>query len=327
MSWASMALELSGSTPVPYPFALTLIQRAWLDIQDSFLWSFLWGDAAIPTPVPTAAGTVTTTIGSALVVGDATASAAWAALPIGPLAITLQQFRVGQGTIYSIIAYDGVSTITLNQPYVDPSQGAGIGYQIYGVYYNAPVANFLWWETFTDPISGYPISTTFARETQMMLDPQRFQAGWPKAVLPYKINTTPGNFLGYPMVEIWPAPLNGYTYIGTYFCSAAPFVNLTDTVNPMLGEDVVLAQAKYRVYEWMLLNPDKIAHAPGSSYRTALAPQFLMGAATQEKKDLLNKYILKDEEFSHRHNLPDMPSELWAALPWVSMKAGIQYAP
>jgi hypothetical protein len=311
MSWKTMSLELASSTPVPYPFCETLVNRAWLDIQRSFMWSFLWGDAAIPTIVPISTGTVTLVRGWNQVVGDANAAAAWLATGlVTPL--TTQQFRIGQGTIYSITAFDGVNTLTLNQAYVDPTQGSGQGYQIQTVYLNAPTSDFLWWETIKDPISGYTISTTMTREEVDVWDPQRFQSGWPKGVIPYKMNPIPGNFYQYPMYEIWPAPLNGYTYVGTYMRRGLPFTLPTDEVLAPIGEDVVLAQAKYRTYEWCAANPDK---CPKVDYR------FLMGATTKEKKDLLNGYILMDEEFSHRHIIASLPKDMFDALPWVSQKA------
>ena len=134
-----------------------------------------------------------------------------------------------------------------------------------------------------------------------------------------------GNFKDYPMYEIWPAPLNGYTYVGTYYRSGMPFVNLTDTVQSPLGEDVVLAQAKYRSYEWCVANPDKVAKHEGSLRTGASGYQFLMGAAQKEKADLLNGYILMDETFSNRHMIANLPKDYLSQLPWVSMKAGLLF--
>lgn len=328
MSWSSMALELSGTTPVPYPYALSLVNRAWLDIQRSFLWSFLWGDAAVPTPMPISQGSCTTVSGLNQVLGDATASALWlTAGLVNP--ITVRQFRVGQGTIYNINSItdngDGTATLTLASPYVDPTVGSGVSYQIQQNYYSGPTQDFLWWESIRDPISGYTLVSTFTREEVDIDDPQRFQSGWPRGVIPYGINRQTGNFLNYPMMEIWPCPLNGYTYVGTYFRSGAPFINLADTVQYPLGEDVVLAQAKYRCYEWCVANPDKVAKHEGSLRTGASGYQFLLGAATKEKSDLLNDYILMDETFSNRHMIADIPKNYLSNLPWVSMKAGLLY--
>lgn len=326
MSWNSMATELAADMPVPFPKVLTIVQRAWLDIQDSYMWSFLWGDAAIPTATPITAGTCTPTIGLKEVIGSVEASAAWLATGLA-CPFTTRQFRVGQGTIYNIDELidngDLTATLVLSQIYVDPTDGVGTGYQVTSTYFNGPTRNFLWWESIKDPISGYDISTTMTREEIDFWDPQRFQSGWPKGVTPYAINQQEGNFNGFPMYEMWPAPLNNYTYVGTYFSGAIPFLGLNDQVPPPLGEDVVLAQAKYWCAEWCLQNPDKVPRHEGSQRTGASGWQFLMAKAEQEKKALLNKYILKDEQFSHRSLIAALPKDFFNALPWVSMKANV----
>lgn len=326
MSWQSMSLELSTNTPVPFPYAKTLVNRAWKDVQGRNLWSFLFGDAAIPTPNPVSSGSVTVVLGSSVVIADANATTAWAGIGL-VMPITTRQFRVNQGTIYNIIAYETVThapfaTITLDKPYVDPTLGVGTGYCIYGVYFNAPTQDFLWWESVRDPISGYPLKTTLTREFVDKADPQRFQAGWPRGFIPYQVNSQPGNFFGYPMYEIWPAPLNNYTYVGTYFRKGAVFQNPTDTVFPTLGEDVVMELAKMYAYEWCEANRDKV---PAAAARADF--RFLMGKSRKGYEDLLNKYILQDSELSHRHVIPGGESEYWDMLPWVSEKTETLYAP
>ena len=303
-----------------------MVNRGWLDVQRSFLWSFLWGDAAIPTPVPITSGSVTLVRGLNTIVGDATASAAWMATGlVNP--ITTQQFRIGQGTIYNILSMDATDPtaviLTLATPYVDPTAGVASDYQIYAVYYNAPSKDFLWWESIKDPISGYDISTTYQRETVDLIDPQRFQGGWPVGVLPYMINPWKGNFKDFPMYELWPAPLQNYTYVGTYYRSGMPFVNYSDTVNSPLGEDVVIAAAKVRCYEWCIANPDKVSKHEGSVRTGASGYQYLMQAAAKERRDLINDYILMDESFSHRHTIPDLPANFENELPWVSFRNNV----
>jgi hypothetical protein len=180
------------------------------------------------------------------------------------------------------------------------------------------VADFLWWESIVDPISGYSMRTCLTREEIDAQDPQRFQSGWPIGPLPYLINTQPGNFNGFPMYEMWPAPLNNYTYQGSYFRRGTQFVNLTDTVNAMLGEDLVIEQAKMYSYEWCMVNPDKV---PKADYR------FAYGASAKRFAQLLDEYILKDEEFSHR-SVINMPEQsFYDALPWVSQRNEVMYAP
>jgi hypothetical protein len=299
-----------------YLFAQTLVNRAWMDVQRRFLWSFLWSDFSIPTPTPVSTGTVTLVAGQSTVVGDATASAAWQAMGlVNP--ITTRQFRVGMGTIYNIIGFDGVSTITLDRPYVDTVVGAAQGYQIYGVYFYAPSIDFLWFESVRDTLSGYPLNVTLTREFVDSIDPQRFQSGWPQGILPYTIETQPGAFKGFPKYEIWPAPLNGYTYVAQGFRKGVPFTSPNDTVPSPLGEDVVMALAKFYAYE------NAEANKQPEDKRNFT---FLMGAATKEYENLLSSYMLSDETFSHRHVIDTRISAYVGTLPWVSQRTMTIYA-
>lgn len=320
MSWSTMALELSGQTPCPYLLCLTLVNRAWKDVQREYLWSFLWLDFAIPTPSQTLAGTVTTTIGSTHVVGDATAAASWLTIPLST-PITSQQFRIGTGTIYNIIAFDGVNTITLDRLYVDPSHGAGQGYQIYGIYFHAPVKNFVWFDTIRDPITGYALKTCTTRQEADDSDPQRLQFTFPDSVLPYKVDLTAGSFYGFPMYEMWPAPTTGITYVAEGLLTALAFDNTvpgtSDSVTPPLDEDVVMEKAKEKAYEWCMANPDKL---PPAARKVDFS--YLMGKTQAEFKRLINQYILADEYASKRHQIPyaEMRDYL-PQIPWVDQAA------
>lgn len=326
MSWATMSSELTGQVPgLDIMFAFTLVNRAWVDVQRKFIWSFLWGDAAIPTPIPVSTGTVTAVRGLNTIVGDTAASAAWATFGlVNP--ITVRQFRVGQGTIYNIIGYDISShapfgTLTLDSPYVDPLAGVGIGYQIIQSYFNAPTSDFIWWETLLDPTSGYDLRTTLTREFVDARDPQRFQSGWPVGAIPYKINPNAGNFFQFPMYELWPTPTAGYTYTGQYFRRGKAFVNPTDAVLAPLGEDVVLALSKQYAYEWAGANQDRIGKIAKSDFR------FWAGYAQKQYDGLISDYILMDESFSHRHLIDSAESSYLSALPWVSAREGLGYFP
>lgn len=320
-----MSAELQGIVPVPSPYAPTLIQRAWRDVQREYFWSFRWVDFSIPTPITVTTGTVTLTRGLTTVTGDAAASAAWAAIPsVTP--ITSQQFRVGQGTFYNIIAANfsvpTAAVLTLDRAYVDTPTGAGSAYQIYEVYYFAPLKNFVWFDDIRDPVTGYSLATTKTRSEIGQTDPQRLQLGFPTAVIPYAINQQPGAFYGFPMFELWPAPQQGLTYVASAYCSEKDFDNtnpgFSDTVIPPLGEDVVMERGKMLGYEWMIGNP-------GTSKGDF---KYLHGMALKEYKRLINQYIFKDEEYSKRNTIPKAESDRYALnLPWVDMAQGIAVFP
>ncbi len=320
MSWQTMALEVAGNVPTPYPLVKTYVNRAWLEVQRACLWSFLFGDAVIPTPTPIGAGTVTTVLGQSTVQGDATAQAAWNSQGL-VVPITTMQFRIGTGTIYNIIGYDnGAGVLTLDKPFVDPPGGAGLGYQILGVYFNAPCKDFLWFDgVLRDPVSGYTLGVDMTRQEVDQRDPQRFQSGWPDQVIPYATNLLPGNFYGFPRYELWPAPMNNLTYVGTYLRSGMPFVNLADTVTPPLQEDVVIELASIKAFQWCIVNPDKVPKK--ADWR------FAIGKSERTYKTLINDYMLRDEEISSRNLIPSGQFAVRSDLPWISQAENVIYAP
>lgn len=330
MSYGTMVQELSLQVPVPPLFIRTLVNRAWRDIQRQYPgWSFLYGDAAIPTVTPITGGTATVTIGRATVTVDATLKASLNALPL-VFAPTTLQFRVGTGTIYNIIGWDGNAILTLDRLYVDSYAGAvsagtiGGGFQIFGAYYNAPAKDFIWWESIKDPVNGFFVATTMTRETVDVLDPQRFQSGWPRGVLPYKVNPQEGNFNGFPMYEIWPAPLNNQTLVGTYWRSGADFASLSSTLPAQIGEDVVIELAKMYCYEWCAANPNKV---PKGDYRFLMGKCQLRVYGESGKPGMIDDYIRKDEGFSHMMLIDRVEPQFLDSLPWVSQKQAIGYFP
>src|SRR5208283_5849571 len=157
---ADMISELSGNVPgADYSYNKTLIGEAWADVRRLGGWSFQLSETGFTVPGLLGNGTVTLTFGSPSVIGDATASAAWlTASQYGSL-LTQRQFRSGgvsgAGTLYDIIAFDGVSTLTLNRPFSDPlasmpGPDAGQQYSIYQPYIVAPCSDFRRWLTVFD---------------------------------------------------------------------------------------------------------------------------------------------------------------------------------
>lgn len=312
-----MAWEVVGQTNTPLNLAQTFVSRAWSQVQREFLWSFLWSDVGIPTPVWVSAGTVTTTIGLNTVQADATAQAAWNTFGpfTQPFPITTRQFRVGQGKIYNIVSYDpGTGIATLDQPYVDPTAGAGTGYTILKCFYEAPSQDFVWWESITDPTTGYSFETELTKEQVDQIDPQRLNLGWPVGVLPRGIITY-GVFAGYPQYEIWPAPSAGLTYVGSCFRSGTGFTQPTDALPFQIGEDVVIALAKMYAYEYALAHVEQLPEA-----RRSVDFRYLIGAAAKQYEILLNGYIYKDEAGTKRHVIKAPNMDYINQVPWVSMR-------
>src|SRR5271169_6135804 len=145
MPFQNYCSELVGTIPrLPYPLAQTLVNRAWKNIRDMRLWSWLVSLDDIEAPTIITNGTVTVTQNSNQVLMDATAKSALLAVALSnpPLASpTLgqgRQIRIGVtgsgGPIYNIIAVDSTTGyLTLDRNYAD-SSGSGQPYFVYKCY-------------------------------------------------------------------------------------------------------------------------------------------------------------------------------------------------
>jgi len=265
-----LAAELMGEFPgLDILVARNHVQKAWNDICDEGLWSWLVADdIPMAAPVVVNAGLVTVTQGSLLVVGDATASAAWLPLALAnpPLASpTLgqgRQFRIGSiGPIYNIVGYDGASTLTLDRAFAEPSLTTQT-YQIYRLYFAPPSADFLRSMSITNLHSPYPIwgkSLTYNQEQLNRMDPQRGDQGDAYKLASYKVATN-----GTPVHELWPAPTNGNSYVALIQRRGGAANPLTPTgVTPAvdipltLSPSLVITRAKYWAADWAVKNVNR----------------------------------------------------------------------
>jgi len=297
MSFWSMTSELTGSIPkLPYSLAQTFINRGWREIRRMNLWSFQLFEANWVSPAIVNAGTVTTTTGSDEVVFDATASAAIAPLALlGPFPTNLmqRQFRVGIGTFYNIFAISnpsGIVTLTLDRPYAEAS-GTGQAYAINQSYYPAPMQDFLTFLNVRDIVNYNNLDLLTTRQEVDFRDPQRSIFYIPSVCCFYMQNQNPASSTyGVPLFELWGVP----TYVLTYQLSGirkgTPLVNDSDELPPAVGEDCVIAKAKYYAYQWAEGNKGDMPRNQGSDFK------FLMGSAEAEFKGLVKQYRKDDRE-------------------------------
>lgn len=262
--------ELIGEFPgLDILVARNHVQKAWADICDEGLWSWLVAaDVPLAAPVVVSAGLVTVTQGSLLVVGDAAASAAWLPLALANPPISSptlgqgRQFRIGSvGPIYNIVGYDGVSTLTLDRPFAEVS-ASNQQYQIYRCYFATPSADFLRYMTITNLPSAYSItgrSLTLNQEQLNRMDPQRGDQGNAYRLASYKVAAN-----GTPVHELWPAPTNGNAYVAVIqrrggaanpltATGVTPAVDIPLTLNPSL----VITRAKYWSADWAVKNVNR----------------------------------------------------------------------
>ena len=221
----SLASELVGWLPkLPPGLARTLVNRAWRDICDARLWSFLAQDAQVYSPALLSDGTVSVTQFSSQVTLDATASAVVLpqVLNTGAPMLT-RQFRVSAaGPIYDITAIDTanpaaiVLTIALG---ANPVGYAGTtapaaSYQIYKCYYDAPETDFLKWVSFYDPSSGYWLKINKQQRDLNRTDPLRSSQGQPYVVASFKAGSAADG--RPPRFELWPSPTFEKAYTTLY---------------------------------------------------------------------------------------------------------------
>lgn len=233
--------------------AKRLINRAWKIVQDSCLWSFQLGQGGFSTPEITTGGTISATLGSNQLIGDATATTAWSALPLY-WAPTLQQIRAQGFSIYSIIAFDLTTnapfgTLTLDRPFVDPLPFfTGVGYQMFQAYIPAP-PRFKRWLTIADMFNCWALDTWTSKRTVDLDDPARLYTSNPDTALAIGQDKrgagTPNASatLGQQLFELYPNPQTEISY-QTYYVAEAPYlVNNTDTLPSPIDEEVVTQKA------------------------------------------------------------------------------------
>lgn len=303
---ADMVNELQGNvTGVDAAYAKTLINEAYGDVRRLGGWSWQLQQTGFTVPGALSTGTVTLQFGSPAVVGDSNAAAAWLTPGIGSqygALLTQRQFRSGgtsgAGTMYDIIAFDGVNTLTLDRPFSDPltnMTGAAVTgqeYFIYQPYIAAPVKDFRrWLSVFDIANSGWLFVKGDRREVGLS-DPQRQIFANPDRLLALGTDARANSSTkGYQRYELWPGPQNQYLYQAWFVRFGEDLVNLTDELPVGIPESMVKALARYRCYEQAEANKDPAnPRGAGADYR------FLMGAALKQYESELKQARLEDRD-------------------------------
>lgn len=222
MSFYTLAKSLTGRVAgTPLTLAQEAVAEALGQIYDNTDWSFqraiTYGGWLCPGTVANV-GTYTTTPYSNQVVADAVATAKLASLTGQPLITTLQ-FRNPAYSIYNIVGYDTTTnspfaTLTLDRPWMEPTQGSGQPYLIYQCYFVAPVQDFRKFIEIRDTTNSAPVDFTSMTEAELSLrDPQRTQFADPAYVVPAGVDMRSGTSTpGWQMFELWPQQLSYIPY-------------------------------------------------------------------------------------------------------------------
>lgn len=281
--WAELVGDIPG---LPFPKAKTIANEALNLIYDQIFWSFQYKESQWLTPGlqfgTTSAfqsnGSITVRVNSTQVIGDATASAAWAAYVAGnnyPL-ITAYQLRLPNASLYNIIAYDTTSnppfgTLTLDRPWFERTFGSGISpYMVYQAYFPVPVIDFKRFLNIQDFTNAAPLDFwSYSRADLAVIDPQRVNYNQPAYVVPYEVDARPGSpTLGFMLYELWPHPLSVLPYNFAYL-RRGPLLSLpTDTVPLPLTDELVKWRAREVAYLWKeAQKSDGIQKGDGANYQ------------------------------------------------------------
>jgi len=304
MAFVDMYSELRGCVPkLSLTYARTLVNRAWREVREKNLWSFQIFEQAWISPPPITVGLATFRQGFNTIQFNATAIAAINASVIAnPYApVTIQQFRggnvAGLTEIYNIIAYNPITgAATLDRIFADPS-GVNVAYSIFQAYYTPQYKDFRGWISVRNMQMFLDLDLTKTKGWVDARDPQRSWYQFPTAVIPWGRDTrgqgtpTPSATLGYPMFELWGIAVTPFTYDCYGIRNGMPLMNPTDTLPEPIGEDLVLARARWYAYEWAEANKDMTPRAMGPDFK------FLMGKANDDYTKLLTMYRKQDKEF------------------------------
>jgi hypothetical protein len=299
--------ELLAHLPqLPALLAQKLINRAWRDIRDHRHWSFLMAEGWLYSPPSLSTGTANVTQFSQSVILDATASAALAGLP-NP-AITLRQFRVSGGPIYSITAADFSTptavVLTLDRIYVESTNTAA-AYTITRIFYGPPlnavgveVTDFLRYRRVYDPVSAYSLVLNVAAEELDNSDPQRASSGQP-----YVLATRRSDSNNQPVYEMWPSPNFERGYLVVYQRRGVDLVS-GDSLPPVITDDLILERALFRGCQWA-------SHQADARYRGINWPLFMEQHNTLYKEQLRLCEIQDEEQMVQNLLIPESSGSLY----------------
>lgn len=220
MSFITMAKGITGEIPgTPLRLAQRKIRQAQIKIYNSFDWSFKTFYAGWLAPgLRLSSGTYTVTPFTNTVIGDAVATAAVQSLSGQPF-ITQLQYRDPSRAIYSIIAADYTTnapfvTLTLNRPWMEPTDGPGQPYFIYQAYFPVPFKDFDRFIEIRDTTNARRLDfTSFSQADLAREDPQRTDFADPEYVVAYEIDRRPNSpTFGNMLYELWPQQLSRVPY-------------------------------------------------------------------------------------------------------------------
>lgn len=307
MAFQDYCQELVGVYPqLSSLYAGTLINRAWREVRDARLWSWLRAEVELVAPSPISEGLFATTQFSPTVTPDATAKALVLAAITGTPPLIERQWRAAEaGPMYNITDVDGTSgVITLDRPYGEATS-SGISYSIYRCYYTPPDADFLKFWSLLNAGQGYTITGErlgLTREELDRRDPQRASQGDAHYIASYKAQvggSTPGAFIW----ELWEHPTNPATYVVNYQRRGIDMVAPTDDVPSTFSSNVLMERAHAKACQWAAANAGRHRELKGVNWLSQVKEhnaeylKLLQQAKTADDNISLQNWIDPDSQY------------------------------
>lgn len=267
MAYLDLVAELTGTLPGLSPLlAQKYINRAWGEVRDARLWSFLIVEGAVVCPPVVTTGTAAVVQYTDTVTLDAAASAAllaqttFGAVP----GLTNMAIRFGTvpavGQVYSIVAVDATNPaaliLTLSRIVVDSTDAAAT-IQVYRPYITPPIPDFLKWESLVDMTNAFTITRNRLNCTSADFDrrdPQRqcqglayycgnFLGGYSANPYTATVAPNPNVEAGSNTYELWPHPTSGQTFWAKFRRKGTDFLSPADTQPSVIPDGLIINRA------------------------------------------------------------------------------------
>lgn len=280
MSFGDLSSELAGYIPgLSGYLADDFVRRAWRKIRDARQWSFLITDDSVVCPAGLTAGSYSISQFNNQVTANATASAAFLALPFSVVPAQLIQIRFRVGTTYSQIynitdldqSTPTAIVLTLDKVVTEPTNATS-NYLVYRPYIVAPTADFLRWLSFVDMASSFQVMQDFTSTQLDRKDAGRQLLGTAYYLASYKESNATVDNPPVPIYELWPGPSTGQTFYVRYRRRGIDFVDPTDEQPAMIPDDLILQAAKgFYAYQWASENKGNFASLAGTDWLGLIA--------------------------------------------------------
>jgi hypothetical protein len=308
VAFADYYSEILGHIPeMDVGLAQILVNRAWKDVREARLWSWLRGFGVLFAPQIVNTGTVTLTQFSPTVNLVSAANAALNNLT-NPL-ITQRQFRTGQGPIYNIAGYSNAgATLTLDRPFLEGS-ASGQSYQVYRCYYQPTdpsgnlLTDFLMIKELFNPIDGYAVVGGSLRVTRAELDARDPTRG--AQDLLYCLASFNVDANGLPIFEAWPHPTAQRAYPFLYQKRGLDLSATVDIPSTMSKHLLINRSLNY-AYDWAIANASRFPTLKGVDWRLMKAENERLYENPRTGRGLLQDAKRNDDNLQLENYLPEL---------------------